>query len=92
MTSREQGMKGPARVVALGQCSLDYLGKITAYPQPNTKCEFTGMVIEGGGPAASASVALSRWGIPCSFCGIVGDDPFGVVITESLAQEGIDTE
>jgi len=81
----------PARIFGLGQCSLDYLGQIPAYPPPDSKCEFSGLVIQGGGPVATALVALSRWGLHCSFAGIIGDDSFGHAIETSLREEGIDT-
>ena len=79
-------------VFALGQCPLDYLGKIETYPPPDTKCEFYDLVMEGGGPSATALVALARWGVSCAFSGVVGDDPFGDVIKASLEREGIDTK
>ena len=63
-------------VFGLGQCSLDYVGRIPAWPHPDTKCEFHDMVIQGGGPVATALVALSRWGLACRFAGVAGDDPF----------------
>lgn len=78
-------------IFGLGQCSLDYIGRTEAYPPPDTKCEFTNMVIQGGGPVATALVALSRWGLPCYMSGIIGDDAFGETIRGSLGEEGIDT-
>ncbi len=79
------------QVYGLGQCPLDYLGKIERYPEPDTKCEFSDLIIEGGGPAATALVALSRWGVSCAFAGILGDDLFGGEIKALLDKEGIDT-
>ncbi|KPK94978.1 MAG: hypothetical protein AMJ94_00595 [Deltaproteobacteria bacterium SM23_61] len=79
-------------VFGIGQCSLDYIGKIQAYPPPDRKCEFTDMVIQGGGPVATALVALARWGVSCAFAGVLGDDLFGRMIKESLEAEGIDTQ
>ncbi len=78
-------------VFGLGQCSLDYIGRIPAWPSPDSKCEFDGMIIEGGGPVATALVALARWGLACHFSGVIGDDPFGIEIARSLREEGIDT-
>ncbi|OEU63421.1 MAG: hypothetical protein BBJ57_06675 [Desulfobacterales bacterium PC51MH44] len=79
------------KVFGLGQCCLDYIGKINAYPPPDVKCEFFDMVIQGGGPVATALVALARWGVACAFTGVLGDDLFGPMIEASLANEGIDT-
>ena len=79
------------RVFGLGQCCLDYIGKVKDYPAPDAKCEFTDLVVQGGGPVATALVALARWGVSCAFAGVVGDDRFGSLIKDSLDQEGIDT-
>jgi hypothetical protein len=35
------------KVLALGQCCLDYIGKIVSCPPPDTKCEFSDMVMQG---------------------------------------------
>jgi sulfofructose kinase len=76
-------------VYGLGQCSLDYIGTIERYPAVDSKCEFRDMVVEGGGPVATAMVALARWGFATSFCGVIGDDYFGDEIRRSLEGEGI---
>jgi sulfofructose kinase len=78
------------RVFGLGQCSLDTLGRIAAFPPPDAKCEFTGYTVQGGGPVATALAALSRWGVECVFAGVVGDDAAGEAIRSSLASEAID--
>ena len=79
------------QVYGLGQGTLDYVGKIDAYPPPDVKCEFSEMVIQGGGPVATALVALVRWGLSCAFAGVLGDDLFGSMIKASLEAEGVDT-
>lgn len=78
-------------VFGLGQCSLDYIGRLGAYPPPGVKTEFSDLTVQGGGPVATALVALSRWGLRCAFSGVVGDDAFGRVILKSLKEEGIHT-
>jgi len=45
----------------------------------------------GGGPVATALVALARWGLSCAFSGMVGDDIYGKKLTDSLNLERIDT-
>jgi sulfofructose kinase len=79
------------QVYGLGQCALDCIGKIDTYPPPDVKCEFSDMVIQGGGPVATALVALAKWGLSCSFAGVLGDDLFGGMIKASLEAGGIDT-
>ncbi len=79
------------QVFGIGQGCLDYLTWVDAYPPPDTKCEFSEMVVQGGGPVATALVALSRWGLSCAFAGVVGDDGFGSLIKASMDEEGVDT-
>jgi ribokinase len=85
-------MKNKIQVFGLGQCCLDYIGKIDTYPPADSKCEFSDLKIQGGGPVANALVALSRWGIACAFCGVIGDDAFGKQISDSLVREGVNTQ
>ena len=82
--------KRPVQVFGLGPCSLDYIAKVPAYPPPDVKCEFSELVIQGGGPVATALVALARWGLSCAYAGVIGDDPFGSMIQTSLEEEQID--
>jgi ribokinase len=70
---------------------MDYLAPVDAYPGVDTKCEFEGLTVQGGGPVANALVALSRWGMRCAYGGLAGDDVFGEDIRAGLAAEGIDT-
>ncbi len=83
-------MEKKKAIFGIGQCSLDCLGLIKQYPPADSKCEFTSMAVQGGGPAATALVALSRWGLQCSICGVTGDDMFGRMIRESLAGDKVD--
>ena len=78
-------------VFGIGQCSLDYIGLLPAYPPPDVKCEFSNMVVQCGGPVATALVALKRWGLDGYMAGVVGNDDFGAQITASLFGEGINT-
>lgn len=77
------------QVYGLGQCCIDFLGRIEDFPEPNSKCEFSGLVVQGGGPVATALVALARWGMTCAIAGVVGDDDFGSLIRRELEAEGI---
>lgn len=79
------------RVVGIGQCSWDYLAEVDSYPVVDSKVEVRDWQEQGGGPVATALVALARFGIPCDFYGIVGDDPEGDKIRRSLLEEGIST-
>lgn len=83
--------KAAVQVFGLGQCSLDYIGVVDDFPPPDVKCELSETIIQGGGPAATALAALSRWGISCHLAGVIGDDVFGGLIEASLREEGVDT-
>lgn len=84
-------MKTNPRVFGIGQCSLDYIGLVSSYPPPDVKCEFSNLIIQGGGPVATALVALARWGLDGYLAGVVADDDFGAQIEASLASENIET-
>ncbi len=79
------------QVFGIGQCSIDYITRIDSYPPPDVKYEFDELVIQGGGPVATALVALARWGVTCTFTGVIGDDSFGNMIAKSLTDEGVNT-
>jgi len=79
-------------VTGLGQCSLDYLSLVDIYPENDTKKEVLAWHEQGGGPVATALVALSRLGIKCNFFGVVGDDEAGEKIRRSLSGEGVEVK
>ncbi len=79
-------------VTGIGQCSWDCLGVVDSFPTVDSKVEMKSWQEQGGGPVATALVALSRLGVSCDFHGITGDDVQGGLIRESLAKEGIDTK
>lgn len=77
-------------VTGIGQSALDHLVLVDTYPRVDTKKEVIEWHEQGGGPVATALVALSRLGISCRFHGIIGDDYAGEKIRQSLIEEGID--
>lgn len=77
-------------VVGLGQCCLDILGQTNSYPELDQKAEFNSLLVQGGGPVATALVTLARLGVPVALVGAVGDDAFGCQIREGLEDEGVD--
>jgi sulfofructose kinase len=64
-------------VCGLGQCSLDYLALVDTYPEIDTKKEVLEWHEQGGG-------------VRCRFYGVIGDDPEGEKIRQSLVDEDID--
>ena len=77
-------------VVGLGQCSFDILGQTGRYPELDQKAELSSLLLQGGGPVATALVTLARLGVPVALFGAVGDDLFGQQIRDGLIAEGVD--
>jgi ribokinase len=77
-------------VVGLGQCALDVLGRLPCYPEVDQKAQLGEVLIQGGGPVATALVTLSRLGVAAAFLGRVGNDDFGRRIRQELLAEGVD--
>ena len=76
-------------VTGIGQCCWDYLGVIDSYPEADSKVEIQDWQEQGGGPVATALVALTRLGVSCSFFGIVGDDDRGEMIRQAFLAENV---
>jgi sugar/nucleoside kinase (ribokinase family) len=77
------------RVLGVGHCTLDYIGVIDRFAEPDFKVELDQLSVQGGGSAATALVALARWGQRCEFIGKVGADERGQQILATLTGEGI---
>jgi sulfofructose kinase len=68
----------------------DFLAR-TRFPVPRDRKVLLDCVVrQGGGPAATAAVALARLGVRVSFAGAVGDDAFGQTQRRELQREGVD--
>ncbi len=79
------------KVTGLGQCSLDTIALVDGYPREDTKPEAIDIIVEGGGPVATALVALSRLGARTTFIGRISDDAAGREIKRGLRREGVST-
>lgn len=76
-----------ADVVSMGEVLVEFVAT-----QPNTPlAHVPGFIKAPGGAPANVAVGLQRLGVSARFVGKVGDDPFGVYLRDSLAQEGVDT-
>ena len=76
--------------VGLGLCPIDYLCVVPSYPKPNEKTEAVSFSQQGGGPVATAMVALSRLGGKAAFVGKVGADAEGEFVRAQFQWEGVD--
>jgi len=78
------------RVLAVGHCTLDYLAIVDRFLEPDGKKEMLQFSQQGGGSAATAAVALARWGVATRFLGKAGDDDRGRRIHRTIQDEGVD--
>ena len=78
--------------IGLGYTCMDYLAVVPSLPELDSKLEMKEFLRQGGGPVATAMVALSRLGARVKFIGKVGDDEFGKYMLSELDREGVDTE
>lgn len=76
-------------VVGLGQVCVDYRGIVPFYPQEDSKTELISLFSVVGGPAAVAMMCVSRLGIRTGLIGSIGDDDFGRMILQTLAERGV---
>ena len=88
-------MKGPLGatppfVMCVGSAALDLVLEVDSLPDEDGRVAASSGFLAGGGPAATAAVALSRLGSSVVFAGRVGDDPAGTLIRDGLAAEGVD--
>jgi sugar/nucleoside kinase (ribokinase family) len=81
---------GDADFVALGECSLDYIGVVQSWPAPDEKHALSGLAIAAGGQAATAALACRRLGWRTRFVGSVGDDGAGAAALDPARAAGVD--
>jgi sulfofructose kinase len=79
------------RILCTGIAVWDRILAVPALPAGPSK-NFAASVFEsGGGPAATAAVAITRLGGEATLVARIGDDIEGGRIAEELAREGVDT-
>ncbi len=70
---------------------MDTIALVNLYPDEDERVVAQEVIRAGGGPAAVASVALSRLGVRSAIVGTIGDDADGAQVMEIFANEGVDT-
>ncbi len=80
-----------ATIVTVGVCSLDVVMRVDEPPTFGHKHRTHEAVVIGGGGAATGAVAACRLGGKAMLVARLGCDPFGTLILEELAAEGVDT-
>jgi sulfofructose kinase len=65
-------------IVCVGLATRDTIYRLPAFPEPDGRVVAEERVVAGGGPAATAAVAIARLGVPVRFVGVVDEDLPGV--------------
>jgi len=65
-------------IVCVGLATLDTIYRVPELPEPDGRVVAGERVTAGGGPAATAAVAIAKLGVPARFVGVVDDDLPGV--------------
>lgn len=77
-------------IMTLGFASIDHFCVVQPFPVQGQKQAIKNYEKHGGGQAATAGVALKRWGENVRFVGRVGDDQNGDLSLQLLEGEGVD--
>ncbi len=80
------------QALAVGHCTLDQIGLVDHFARDDEEVQMPTYSVQGGGAAATAAVALARWGVTTRFAGKVGDDDRGALIERTLRDEGVCTQ
>ena len=78
-------------VSCVGLAVRDLAFHVETIPQGPGKSSASRVSESGGGPAATAAVAIARLGHRARFIGPIGDDTWGAALTADLREFGVDT-
>lgn len=85
------GEMGRPEVIGIGLCTVDLLFAVPRPPTFGGLMRASAYLRQGGGPVATALVALARLGVASRFVGRVGDDDDGDFIRGDFEGEGVDS-
>lgn len=77
-------------VLCVGLATKDTVIAVPTLPEHDGRVVATHTATAGGGPAATAAVALARLGLDVAFAGAVGDDDAGAFVLAGLEAEHVD--
>ena len=79
-------------VVGIGAALLDILVTVDGYPKEDTKQQSLQTKLQGGGPCATALVAMRKLGVASGYLGTLGDDMYGDYIRSAFDTYGVNRE
>ena len=78
-------------VVCAGLSCVDHIWQVEAFPPHASRTDASAYRIQGGGPAATAAVAVAALGGRAVLWAVHGDDPGGRLVLTELEERGVDT-
>ena len=87
--SEQRAATGPS-ILVVGYNAWDLLFPLDATPPPDTKTEVPLIVGAGGGPGATAAVAMTRLGARVRLATVLSDDMPGIQQRADLLGAGVD--
>lgn len=78
------------KILCVGNCVLDRVYEVENLPLPGQKVLMLNRRESGGGPAATAAVAIAHLSGSAFFSGIVGEDASGAMLRRMLAEHSVD--
>jgi sulfofructose kinase len=79
-------------VLCVGMASYDLIFRVARPLAEDDKSAASSLTQSGGGPAASASIAVSRLGLTSAFAGYLGRDPFGDYLLNDFAAANVNID
>lgn len=82
----------PYDAIGIGASVWDTLLVLPEYPAEDSKLAVDEIAAQGGGPTATAIVAMARLGLNCAYLGCVGSDLPGRAMIDDFVRYGVSTE
>src|ERR1700690_2708520 len=76
-------------VIGLGASTVDIVTLVNHFPKGKEVQQAVDMIVQGGGPIATAMVTLARLGAKPAMIDVIGDDWRGELIREEFQKEGV---
>src|SRR5512136_2019144 len=87
---QRQRLPEAGKVCVVGSVNIDLLLSLQRLPHSGETVLAEGMVTQPGGKGANQAAAAARLGATVSLVGRVGEDAFGLQVTEDLRSFGVD--
>lgn len=78
-------------LLVYGDIGMDVLLRTSAFPEIGEDARVEDLIYSPGGSAANGAVVAARLGVPTTFLGTLGDDPWAPVLEADLRNFGVDT-